>query len=326
MSIQYTDDSNQIDFCKVTNLLNTFGGEETNEVHQVMRAFLDSAYAVYAIDRDEVVGVCRALSDDLEWTLVSDLAVSDQTDREEVTGTLLRMFIERFKGQEIFTYADSAYYDLLEAQGFFRSKNSFTVSGEVGNLEVRAGKEANFLPLGYRFEHEYEKVPKGFPSHAVSEQKEDIQLRYTDSRDGIDYEEVAELLANAFQHSKKDSGIIRTVFEGSRFVQFAFDRDRLIGCARAESDGVRQGLILNVAVDPAYQGHHLGMEIISRLSAQMQGENIFLNTHPGGVGFYNRTGFRRNKNAFLYPAHPDMPPEVKRGFYLPKGYRYIDEY
>ena len=57
----------------------------------------------------------------------------------------------------------------------------------------------------------------------------------------------------------------------------------------------------------------------------MKGQNIFLNTHPGGVGFYNREGFLRNKTAMLYPAHPDMPEEVAKGFVLPRGYRFADE-
>ena len=81
----------------------------------------------------------------------------------------------------------------------------------------------------------------------------------------------------------------------------------------------------NVAIDPDYQGLHLGMEIITRLAAQMNGQNIFLNTHPGGVGFYNRKGFRRNKTALLYSANPVMPKRIKKGFVLPKGYRFPDE-
>lgn len=63
---------------------------------------------------------------------------------------------------------------------------------------------------------------------------------------------------------------------------------------------------------------------MDKLSRQMKDQNIFLNTHPGGVGFYNQKGFRRNKTALLLPAH-EMPDEIKKGFCLPRGYRFSDE-
>ena len=43
-----------------------------------------------------------------------------------------------------------------------------------------------------------------------------------------------------------------------------------------------------------------------------------------GVGFYNQKGFRRNKTALLLQAH-EMPDEIKKGFCLPRGYRFSDE-
>ena len=112
----------------------------------------------------------------------------------------------------------------------------------------------------------------------------------------------------------------------SWYLEFAYDCGTLVGCARAESDGVSQGFILNVAVDPAFQGLGLGWEIVRRLADQMKGQNIFLNTHPGGVGFYNRKGFRRNKTALLFPSRPDPAQEFLKGFVLPEGYRFPDEF
>ena len=152
-----------------------------------------------------------------------------------------------------------------------------------------------------------------------------MRLGFLVTMDRIDYDRLNELLTQAFGGRERDAVVTREAFENSPYVEFAFDGCKLIGCARAESDGISQGLILNVAIDPGYQGLHIGQEIVDRLAAQMKGQNLFLNTHPGGVGFYNRKGFRRNKTAMLYPAHPDMPPEVAAGFVLPKGYRFADE-
>ena len=326
MAIVYTDDPKNIDFNKVTDFINSSATGKNAEFNKVIKAFLNSTYSVYALDGEEIVGVGRALSDDIEWTLITGLTVSEER-RDEITGNILGKFLERFKGHEIFAYTESSYYKYFEDSGFFRSKNSFTFSGYEEGEDLTGLDESSFLPLGYKFENEYGKVPEGFPVHEKSNINEaSVNISYSSSFEGIDINDVNELLSNAFGGKKRDVNITKKAFEGSRYVQFATDRGKLIGCARAESDGVSQGFILNVAVDPSYQGHHLGREVVSRLSAQMEGENIFLNTHPGSVGFYNRKGFRRNKNAFLYPAHPDMPPEVKRGFFLPGGYRFEDEY
>ena len=152
-----------------------------------------------------------------------------------------------------------------------------------------------------------------------------VSLRFTETLEGVDFARLNTVLSQAFGGKERDAGITRETFENSPLVSFAFDGDKLVGCARAESDGVAQGLILNVAVDPEYQGLHIGQEVVDRLAARMKGQNLFLNTHPGGVGFYNRRGYRRNKTAMLCPAHPDMPAETARGFILPKGYRFADE-
>ena len=111
----------------------------------------------------------------------------------------------------------------------------------------------------------------------------------------------------------------KDTFSKSQYVQYAYDNETLIGCARAISDGAH-ALILNVAVDPDYQGLHLGWNISGQALASNERSNIFLNTHPGGVGFYNQKGFRRNKTALLLQAH-EMPDEIKKGFCLPRGYR-----
>lgn len=66
------------------------------------------------------------------------------------------------------------------------------------------------------------------------------------------------------------------------------------------------------------------MEHCGQALASNERSKYFLNTHPGGVGFYNQKGFRRNKTALLLQAH-EMPDEIKKGFCLPRGYRFSDE-
>ncbi len=327
MPIIYTDSPDRIDFFQVEKIIGLSGLRRNTQFNKVIKAFLNSAYSVYAINGEDVIGVCRVLSDGLEWALLTDLFVLPEYDTEEVGGRMIDMVLERFKGHEIFSYTSSERIKLFEEHGFFRSKNAFTFSGADDDINRTQLDEKYFLPTGFRYENEFGEVLKNFPVGIKGRlKKERSEITFTETLQGIDFIRLNDLLSKAFGKGKRDLDITKKAFEGSRYVQFAFDGNKLIGCARAESDGVCQGFILNVAVDPDYQGHHLGWEVVSRLSSQMEEENIFLNTHPGGVGFYNRKGFRRNKTALLYPAHPDMPDDVKRGFMLPVGYRFPDEY
>ena len=193
-------------------------------------------------------------------------------------------------------------------------------------MDSRLPEQEFFLPRGYWFEGEKDAPTGDFPRGRKSTlDRDSVHLSFTDTTEDVDFIRLNELLSLAFGGKERDAEVTRITFENSRYTAFAFDGGKLVGCARAESDGVSQGLILNVAVDPEYQGLHIGQETVHRLAAQMKGQNLFLNTHPGGVGFYNREGFRRNKTAMLFPAHPDMPAAMAGGFMLPKGYRFDDE-
>lgn len=327
MGIEYTD-RRDADFGQAAKVLaGTMDIRAGWSEEKTREAFQNSTYAVYALDGDRIVGTGRVLSDRFAWALITDVAVLPEYRRRGVGGGLLERITDRFRGQELFTYTYAPAIPFFEAHGFRRSRNSFTYAGKAGEaIDSRLPEQEFFLPAGYRFEGEGG-VPAGdFPTGKKSRlDRNALQLSFSRTTDGVDFERLNGLLSLAFGGHERDAAVTRETFEQSPYTEFAFDGDRLIGCARAESDGVSQGLILNVAVDPGYQGLHIGGEVVDRLAAQMKGQNLFLNTHPGGVGFYNRDGFRRNRTAMLFPAHPDMPPEIAAGFILPKGYRFDGE-
>lgn len=321
-------DGRDIDFAQAAEVLaRSMEIREDWDEAKTREAFLNSSYAASIRDGNRTVAVGRAISDNHAWTLILDVAVLPEYREQGIGGELLERMKERFRGHELFTYTYADFIPFFEDHGFKRSRNSFAYAGEKdGEIDSRLLAKGFFLPAGYRFESESAPAAGNFPTGRKSTlDRDSVRPVYTEQREGLDYSRLNELLSLAFGGRERDPEVTRETFENSRYVEFALDGDKLIGCARAESDGVSQGFILNVAVDPAYQGLHIGREITSRLSAQMKGQNIFLNTHPGGVGFYNREGFRRNKTAMLYPAHPDMPEEIAKGFVLPKGYRFADE-
>ena len=327
MSIQYLDNPGAMDFGQISTLLTEYGaGRSELDRTGAEKAFANSAYALCATDGEKVVAVGRALSDRRAWTLITDVTVLPEYRDRGIGSELLEQITDRFKGHELFTWTAPDQIPFFESHGFKRSKNSFTYAGEDGKaLDPELLKRGFFLPAGYRFESEFYPNPGRFPTGRKNRVGADFHPVFSETTDGVDFSRLNEILGLAFGGRERDEQVTRETFGNSPFVEFVHDGGKLVGGARAESDGVIQGFVLNVAVDPAYQGLRLGWETVKRLADQMKGQNIFLNTHPGGVGFYNRQGFRRNRTALVYPAHPDMPEEAARGFVLPVGYRFPDE-
>ncbi len=89
--------------------------------------------------------------------------------------------------------------------------------------------------------------------------------------------------------------------------------------------------ILNVAVDPGYQGLSIGKNLVLNLSGLIPAKTIVLNTHPGAVGFYNKIReYRRNLYVFEKHIHEggqrEMPPERRISMFTPKGFKFPQEY
>lgn len=328
MNIIYKENDKNSDFTQVKNVLEAaLPARSLLSLESVKDTFINSSYTIYAYDGEQIVAVARVLSDGYEWTLIGDIAVLPEYQRKGIGSEILSKILEKYKGHELFTYVYGDKIAFYEKQGFKRSKNAFTYSGvEDEALDAEYVEKGFYLPLGYKYENDFYPVVGDFPKGKKSVlDKSSIDIRYTDKSQDIDYNRVNEILTLAFGGHDRDINVTKGAFKNSQYYEYAYDKDKLIGCARAVSDGVSQGFILNVAIDPNYQGLQLGWNIVTKLAKQMKGQNIFLNTHPGGVGFYNRAGFRRNKTALLYPSSPDMPHEIEVGFVLPKGYKFVDE-
>ncbi len=79
---------------------------------------------------------------------------------------------------------------------------------------------------------------------------------------------------------------------GSYLLLGVWEGDRLIGVARAISDGVYRAVIDDVIVDEPYRGRGIGTEMMRHLVkrlAHVQG--IGLGCDPDQVPFYKRLGF-----------------------------------
>ncbi|MBP5586916.1 MAG: GNAT family N-acetyltransferase [Lentisphaeria bacterium] len=84
------------------------------------------------------------------------------------------------------------------------------------------------------------------------------------------------------------------MIENSFAVSAAFDpAGRLVGMARALSDGVSDAYILDVVVDPAHRSQGVGREIVKRLSDHLASfgiDWIVCIGVPGTEAFYHVAG------------------------------------
>jgi ribosomal protein S18 acetylase RimI-like enzyme len=102
----------------------------------------------------------------------------------------------------------------------------------------------------------------------------------------------------AQERSIEDLGI---ALANSEPVVSAWDEGRLIGCARATSDGIYRAAIWDVVIDPEYQRMGLGRKLLNILLAHphlSRVEKVYLmTTHH--QAFYERAGFEVNKTTTM---------------------------
>ncbi|MEP0912646.1 GNAT family N-acetyltransferase [Leptolyngbya sp. GB1-A1] len=89
--------------------------------------------------------------------------------------------------------------------------------------------------------------------------------------------------------------------QNSRPIVTAWDGDRLIGFARATSDGIYRATIWDVVVHPDYQGLGLGRKLVETLLMHPhlnRAERVYLMT-TNQQKFYERIGFEENQTTTM---------------------------
>ena len=88
-------------------------------------------------------------------------------------------------------------------------------------------------------------------------------------------------------------------FLQSSHVVSAWDETRLIGCARALTDGIIRAILWDVAVLPEYQGRGIGRAMVEKCIARYPAAQWLLCTIPERMGFYEKLGFSRDDSIFM---------------------------
>jgi N-acetylglutamate synthase-like GNAT family acetyltransferase len=120
-----------------------------------------------------------------------------------------------------------------------------------------------------------------------------MALKFQNDYEGVHFQEVADLL-HFYGLTDLSDELVERAFRNSYAVVFVKnEEEKTVGCGRAISDGVSQGMILNIALEETYHHQGIGQEIIHQLVLQLKNMIITLYTHPKTLDWYQQLGFSR---------------------------------
>ena len=125
-------------------------------------------------------------------------------------------------------------------------------------------------------------------------------IEYHDNQ-ALDPAEVARLFeASGINRPSKDIPRIARMFSNANVVVSAWDGARLVGVSRALTDYSNCCYLSDLAVDPAYQKHGVGRELIRRTQSIIGDEvSLILLSAPDAMAYYPRIGFILANNAYV---------------------------
>ncbi|MBE9248266.1 GNAT family N-acetyltransferase [Dolichospermum sp. LEGE 00240] len=132
------------------------------------------------------------------------------------------------------------------------------------------------------------------------------QIQFSQSLADIDLFQLQELFNLAAFWAKgrsiKDWGI---ALANSEPVISIWDRELLIGFARATSDGIYRATIWDVVIHPDYQGNGLGSKLVETVLSHPRMQKVervyLMTTHQRE--FYEKIGFRVNNTTTMVLDH-----------------------
>ena len=98
-------------------------------------------------------------------------------------------------------------------------------------------------------------------------------------------------------HNKNN---IHEIFSNSTFVTLASHNDKIIGFARALSDGVFNAAIYDFVVKNEFQSQSIGIQILNHILIQIGSLScIHLISTTNNMKFYEKAGFRKLKTGMV---------------------------
>ncbi|MBW4620640.1 MAG: GNAT family N-acetyltransferase [Cyanosarcina radialis HA8281-LM2] len=144
------------------------------------------------------------------------------------------------------------------------------------------------------------------------------QIRFCDRQSAVDLDRLQSLFqAGAFWAQNRRVEDLAVAIANSDPVISVWDRERLIGFARATSDGIYRATIWDVVIHPDYRGAGLGSKLVETVLSHPKMnrvERVYLMTSHQ-QRFYEQIGFQSNSSTtmVLYnqPIEPLLSPVLE---------------
>ena len=122
------------------------------------------------------------------------------------------------------------------------------------------------------------------------------------------------LAKTAFWAQERNIDELKIAIANSNPVVTVWDKQHLIGFARATSDGIYRAAIWDVIIDSDYQGVGLGRKLVQTVLSHplvSKVERVYLTT-THQQSFYERIGFERNETTTMVLYNSDSTDDLAR--------------
>ena len=140
-------------------------------------------------------------------------------------------------------------------------------------------------------------------------------IQFCVDKQKVDFVQLQSLFTKtAFWARSRTMEDLQTAVTNSNPVVTVWDSDRLIGFARATSDGIYRAAIWDVIVDPDYQGMGLGRKLVQTVLSHplvSKVERVYLTT-THQQSFYERIGFERNETTTMVLYNTETTEDLAR--------------
>lgn len=140
-------------------------------------------------------------------------------------------------------------------------------------------------------------------------------IQFCADKSKVDFIQLQRLFVKtAFWAQERNMDDLKIAIANSNPVVTVWDGDRLIGFARATSDGVYRAGIWDVVVDPDFQGVGLGRKLVQTVLSHplvSRVERVYLTT-THQQSFYERIGFERNETTTMVLYNSESTDDLAR--------------
>ncbi|MEM6751963.1 MAG: GNAT family N-acetyltransferase [Cyanobacteria bacterium P01_C01_bin.38] len=128
------------------------------------------------------------------------------------------------------------------------------------------------------------------------------QILFSDAKSKIDLEQLQKLFTlGAFWAKERNIEDLREAIKNSEPVIAVWNKQQLIGFARATSDGVYRATIWDVVIHPDFRGTGLGSKLVETVLSHPRMnkvERVYLTT-THQQKFYEKIGFEQNSSTTM---------------------------